>query len=176
MWKGLIFSGNRVTLLLDKSQKQDTSWIERRGGPGASRELHTGLCTLAYKLKVKSESEVTQSCLTLCDSMDCSLPGSSIHGIFQARLLEWVAMSFSRRSSWLRDWIQISRTVGRCFTVWATRELYRLMASKIISLETLLPGMFKHHLLGEPHLQTVWVVLSWVTSSPPSLPPPLLLC
>ena len=44
----------------------------------------------------ESESEVTQSCPTLCDPMDCSLPGSSIHGIFQARILEWVAISFSR--------------------------------------------------------------------------------
>ena len=46
-------------------------------------------------MKVKSESEVTQSCLTLCDPMDCSLPGSSVHGIFQARVLEWVAIAFS---------------------------------------------------------------------------------
>ena len=46
-------------------------------------------------MKVKSESEVTQSCLTLCDPMDCSLPGSSIHGIFQARVLEWGAIAFS---------------------------------------------------------------------------------
>ena len=45
------------------------------------------------------EREVTQSCLTLCDPMDCSLLGSSIHGILQARILEWVAISFSRRSS-----------------------------------------------------------------------------
>ena len=44
------------------------------------------------------ESEVAQSCPTLCDPMDCSLPGSSVHGIFQARVLEWVAISFSRRS------------------------------------------------------------------------------
>ena len=44
-------------------------------------------------MKVKSESEVAQSCPTLCDPMDCSPPGSSIHGIFQARVLEWVAMS-----------------------------------------------------------------------------------
>ena len=43
----------------------------------------------------QSESEVAQSCPTLCDPMDCSLPGSSIHGIFQARVLEWVAISFS---------------------------------------------------------------------------------
>ena len=46
-------------------------------------------------MKVKSESEVTQSCLTLSDPMDCSLSGSSIHGIFQARVLEWVAIAFS---------------------------------------------------------------------------------
>ena len=46
-------------------------------------------------MKVKSESEVTQSCLTLRDPMDCSPPGSSIHGIFQARVLEWVAKAFS---------------------------------------------------------------------------------
>ena len=46
-------------------------------------------------MKVKSESEVTQSCLTLSDPMDFSLPGSSIHGIFQARVLEWGAIAFS---------------------------------------------------------------------------------
>ena len=48
-------------------------------------------------------TEVAQSCLTLCDPMDCSLPRSSIHGIFQARVLEWVVISFSRRSSQPRD-------------------------------------------------------------------------
>ena len=46
-------------------------------------------------MKVKSENEVTQSCPTPSDPMDCSLPGSSIHGIFQARVLEWVAIAFS---------------------------------------------------------------------------------
>ena len=46
-------------------------------------------------MKVKSESEVAQSCPTLSDPMDCSLPGSSIHGIFQARVLEWGAIAFS---------------------------------------------------------------------------------
>ena len=46
-------------------------------------------------MKVKSESEVVQSCLTLSDPMDCSLPGSSVHGIFQARVLEWGAIAFS---------------------------------------------------------------------------------
>ena len=46
-------------------------------------------------MKVKSESEVTQSCATLSDPMDCSLPGSSVHGVFQARVLEWGAIAFS---------------------------------------------------------------------------------
>ena len=46
-------------------------------------------------MKVESESEVAQSCPTLSDSMDCSLPGSSVHGIFQARVLEWGAIAFS---------------------------------------------------------------------------------
>ena len=61
-------------------------------------------------------SEFSQSCLTFCDPMDCSQPGSSVHGIFQARILEWVAISFSRGSSQPRDWTQVSRIAGRCFT------------------------------------------------------------
>ena len=72
------------------------------------------------------KSEVAQSCPTLCDPMDCSPPGSSIHGIFQARILEWVAISFSRRSSWPRDWTWVSHIVGRRFTIWATREVRML--------------------------------------------------
>ena len=51
-------------------------------------------------MKVKSESEITQSCWTPSDPLDCSLPGSSAHGIFQARVLEWVAIAFSERSEW----------------------------------------------------------------------------
>ena len=67
-------------------------------------------------------SEVAQSCPTLCDPMDCSLPGSSVPGILQARILEWVAISFSRGSSRPRDRTQVSRDGGRCFNLWATRE------------------------------------------------------
>ena len=51
---------------------------------------------LLQRMKVKSESEVTQLCLTLGDAMDCSLPGSPVHGIFQARVLEWGAIAFSK--------------------------------------------------------------------------------
>ena len=69
-----------------------------------------------------SESEAAQSCPTLCHPMDCSLPRFSIQGIFQARILEWIAISFSRGSAWLRDQTLASRTAGRLFTIWATRE------------------------------------------------------
>ena len=70
----------------------------------------------------ESESELAQWSPTLCDPKDCSLPGSSVHGIFQARVLEWVAISFSRGSSWTRDQTQVSCIAGRRFTLWATRE------------------------------------------------------
>ena len=74
--------------------------------------------------------EFAQSCPTLCDPMDYSLTHSSIHGIFQARVLEWVAISFSRGSSWPRDRTQVSCIVGRCFTVWASREVVVLIPDK----------------------------------------------
>ena len=74
------------------------------------------------KMKIESESEVSQSCPTFCDPMDCRLPGSSIHGILQANILEWAAISFSRGSSWPRDQTQVSCIVGGCFNLWATRE------------------------------------------------------
>ena len=72
-----------------------------------------------YTLDLSKWSEVTQSCPILCDPMDSSLPGSSVHGIFQARILEWVAISFSRGSSQPRDWTQVSHIAGRHFTIWA---------------------------------------------------------
>ena len=55
--------------------------------------------------------------------MNWRLPGSSIHGVFQARILEWVAISFSRGSSQTKDWTWVSHIVGSCFTIWATREI-----------------------------------------------------
>ena len=65
---------------------------------------------------------VTQLCSILCDPIDCSPPGSSVHRILQARTLEWVAISFSMRSSWSRDWTQVTCIAGRSFTYWATKE------------------------------------------------------
>ena len=93
------------------SYKKEHMWV-------SSNEVNE---TRAYHT---DQSEVAQSCPTLCYRMDCSLPGSSVHGIFQARVLEWVTISFSRGSSRPRDQTRVSRIVGRRFTVWATREAH----------------------------------------------------
>ena len=80
------------------------------------------------------ESEIAQSCLTLWDPMDCSLPGSSVHGIFQAIVLEWIAISFSRGSSQPRDRTRVFCTVDRCLTIWATRGALNGLGFTSISL------------------------------------------
>ena len=73
---------------------------------------------------------VTQSCPTLCDPMDCSPPGSSVHGILQARILEWVAISFSRGSSQPKELTQVSCTADRFLTISATREASSIFVAK----------------------------------------------
>ena len=78
--------------------------------------------TLTKAMKVKVF--ITELCPTLCDPMDYSPPGSSVHGIPQARILEWIAISFSRGSSWPRDQTWVSCIAGRFFTIWATREAW----------------------------------------------------
>ena len=65
---------------------------------------------------------LAQSCPTLCNQMNCSPPRSSVHGILQTRILEWVAIFFSRGSSQPRNWTQVSWFAGRVFTHWTTRE------------------------------------------------------
>ena len=94
--------------------------------------------------------------------MDCSPPGSSVHGISQARILEWVAMSYSRESSWPRDQTQISCIVGRFFTIWATREAkaerIRLLFTRRNHLRSL-TLLFSH----------LWKTLLWVCFSSSSI-------
>ena len=83
------------------------------------------MVTAAMKLKdvcsleesYDQPSEVAQSCLTLCDPVNCSLSGSSVHGFFQARVLEWLAISFSSGSSRPSNLTRVSRIAGRRFTV-----------------------------------------------------------
>ena len=83
------------------------------GGQESKIKVLAGLCFLGLWW-----SEVKYySCLTLCNLMDCGLPGSSVHGIFQARILKWVAISFSRGFSRSSDQTQVSHIAGRFFTV-----------------------------------------------------------
>ena len=83
-------------------RRQPTRLHHSWDSPG--KNTGVGCHFLLQCMKVKSESEVTQSCPTLCDPMDCSLPGSSIHGIFQARVLEWGAIAFSLRVARSSKW------------------------------------------------------------------------
>ena len=86
-------------------RRQPTRLPRTWDSPG--KNTGVGCHFLLQCMKVKSESEVAQSCLTLSDPMDCSLPGSSVHGIFQARVLEWGAIAFSK------SWTQLSNS-ARC--------------------------------------------------------------
>ena len=75
---------------------------------------------------------VVQSCLTLWNPTDCNPPGFSVHGILQGRILVWVAIPFSKGSSWPRGWTQVSWITGRFFTDWATREAQHVKNGKVL--------------------------------------------
>ena len=105
------------------------------------------------KERRKKESEVAQSCPILCDPMDYDLPSSSVHGILQARVLEWVAISFSRGSSWPRDWTWVSHILGRCFTIWATREAK-------LRKDLLIPSFLRIFIRNE-----CWILLNYFSES-----------
>ena len=85
------------------------------------------------------EVKVAQWYLTLSDPMDCSLKGSSAHGILQARILYRVASPFSKRSSQPRDQTQVSWIAGRCFTLWATREVQEYWSRYLSLLQGIFP-------------------------------------
>ena len=91
---------------------------ERRGGHSYQSRMAKGL-------------SVAQSRLTLLCPMDCSLPGSSVHGILQGRILEWVAIPFSRGSSPSKDRTQISCIAGRFFTIWTGKPILTLICTQI---------------------------------------------
>ena len=99
--------------------------VTEMGSIGGGMDLKEKVWVQYWKhlSNLKSESEVTQSCPTLCDPRDCSLPGSSVHGIFQARILEWVVISFSR-SSQPRDRTHASCIGAQILYCWATREAW----------------------------------------------------
>ena len=122
--------------------KENRAWLDQKEEKfkGAYGNLGGGVNVFIILIVVKVL--VAQSCPTLCDPMDCSPPGSSVHGISQIRILEWLAIPFSRGSSWPRDWTQVSCIAGRFFTIWTTREvltvvrilqIYKYLKSYIIS-------------------------------------------
>ena len=97
----------QVASVVSDSVRPEKRQPTRLSRPWDSPGKNTGVgCHFLFQcMKVKSKSEVAQSCLTFRDPMDCSLPGSSIHGIFQARVLEWVAIAFSRNDmSWVLNY------------------------------------------------------------------------
>ena len=89
---------------------------------------------------------VAQPRPTLCNPMEFSLPGPSVQKILQGRILEWVAISFSRRSSWARDWTWVSRIAGRFVTVWTTREAPHIIVqfSRSVVSDSLWPQGLQH--------------------------------
>ena len=117
--------------------------------------------------------KTAQSCWTLCNPMDCSLPGSSIHGILQARILEWVAIPFSRGSSGPQDRTQISLIAGGFFTIWATRGTQILTpplpsrSSQSTELSSLCYTAAFHHGLSVLHT-AVYICQATLPIIPPS--------
>ena len=116
---------------------------------------------------------VPQLCLTLCDPMDCSPPSSSVHGILQARIVEWVAMPLSRGSSWPTDQTAISYTwpasAGGFFTTSTTQE-----AQYALLLFFCLLDLFNHLELRKsfPRSTHLSSMLVWVTFLFPKITPP----
>ena len=93
LWNSLAFRFSMYCYCQITSVMSDSVWPHPWDSPG--KKTGVGCHFLLQCIKMKSESDIAQSCLTLHDPMDCSLPGSSIHGIFQAKILEWGAIAFS---------------------------------------------------------------------------------
>ena len=125
---------------------QGTNWIEITN---SSEKIHAKESVGGDKprLSRKCWCSVAQSCPTLCNPMDCSPPGSSVHGIFQARILEWIAIPFSRRSSWPKGGTWVSGSACRFFTIWATRGVYMQPESpgKTTTTQILPQSKHSHH-------------------------------
>ena len=106
----------QVAAVMSNSVRPHRQQPTRLPHPWDSPGKNTGVgCHFLLQcMKVKSESEVAQSCLTLSNPMDCSLPGSSIHGIFQARVLEWGATAFSTQSSYSNTNLSLPESCHCC--------------------------------------------------------------
>ena len=106
-----------VWSLLKRQESNVIKGTKYRAFSSLSGFVSTGHGYIFYLLCIYAcvHVKLLQSCLTLCNPMDCNLPGSSVHGILQARIQEWVATSFSRGSSQSKDWTRVSRVscIGR---------------------------------------------------------------
>ena len=119
----------------------------------------------------RGPSSVAQSCPTLCNPMDCSPPCSSVHVIFQARILEWVAISFSRGSSRPRDWTHVSCTGRRILYHWATWEALGSTGKPISLPFSRFWRVLAYFGLGFPAMASAYPSLSQHSSTPPLLTP-----
>ena len=146
--------------------KQATVFPEEETAYSKVQESALWLPDWGFSVKVL----VPPSCPTPCNSMDYSPPGSSVHGILLARILEWVAISFSRESSWPRGWTHVFCIADRFFTVWATRQERGLseaprnlhISQKIsVPATTQEAGQFACNLdlLLKVHMQTLFIFL-----------------
>ena len=113
-------------------RQQPTRLLCPWDSPG--KNTGVGCHFLLQCMKVKSESEVAQSCPSPSDPMDCSPPGSSVHGIFQASVLEWVVMPSSSGSSQPRDRTHVSCMAGRFFTAEPPGEAHFIYNSVYFSI------------------------------------------
>ena len=127
----------------DRFQGGEAPW-GRGNGETVYLVLWVGTVTMwtQWELKVL----VAQSCPTLCDPMDCSPPGSSVHGILQARILEWVAIPFSRGSSRARDGTWVLLHADGFFTVWATNWAHWERLRELF-LKANIPRVYSWHIL-----------------------------
>ena len=127
-------------------------WREHRGSLHACHLARsTKMCCGLLIWKCYSLSHVW-----LCDPMRCNPPGFSVHWILWARILEWIAIPFSRGSSWPQDWIQVSHIAGRFFTVSATREASK---EQIIKQKYLI-GIDVSLVIPIPLMSSCWNVLA----------------
>ena len=117
------------------------------------------------------QDKLLQSCLTLCDPMDCSPLGSSVHGILQARIMEWAAMPSSRGSSWLRDQTCVSCFAGRLFTTEPPGKPSAMLKTKIFIKQNIFISLVPKYELS---MFFVWCIFlrkywcAWLESEPPN--------
>ena len=105
---------------------------------------HTSQMVRRTEMKICVMCLVDQSCLTLCNPMDCSPPGSSVHGILQARILEWVAIPFSRGSSWHRGQTCVSYVGRQILYHWANGKPFRVHSRCLLGelISSVFPRIF----------------------------------